>query len=93
MIMAKQTKKVKTSYPGDDVDTKEQEKYEELPAQNAENAVSSPELDAVRAKLRKKYYLLRNDKLNAPDLESLKEHVGRVLGLGKAQLEHDWLNL
>jgi hypothetical protein len=107
MIMAtkpkkgtKSPKKVKTSYPGDDLDQTKQEKYEEVPAEDAKKPtkkarkpVSDPDLNLIKVKLRKKYHLLRNDLLDYDDLDQLKAHVGKVLGLGKAHLEHAFLNL
>jgi hypothetical protein len=43
-------------------------------------------LDLIKAKLRKKYHLLRDEPLNYDDLDQLKDHICMITGMSKPDL-------
>jgi hypothetical protein len=66
-------------------------KQPEQPARNKTKQVApeqqNPGLDLLKAKLRRKFALLKDDQLNFTDKEALLTHVCRVIGYGRPQLD------
>ena len=62
---------------------KEKKQQASAPAQTNQSA-----LDVIKAKLRAKYHLLKDDPLHQNTLEDLKNHVCTVLGMNRPDL--DW---
>lgn len=62
-------------------------------ADQEQTAQAAQGLDELKAKLRKKFYLLRNDELKQDTLQALKDHVGSVNGWGKAETDHKFSDL
>jgi hypothetical protein len=69
------------------------QKKQAVDEQTAQAAQAAQALDELKAKLRKKYYLLRDDVLNQDDLQALKDHVGAVNGWGKAETDQRFSDL
>jgi hypothetical protein len=50
-------------------------------------------LDELKAKLRKKFYLLRDDEMNCATRDDLLRHVSDVLGMGMGELRSRLVDL
>jgi Ca2+-dependent lipid-binding protein len=50
-------------------------------------------LDELKAKLRKKFYLLKDDALNCDTKEALLSYVSSVLGMGMGELRSKLVDL